>query len=443
MNAALDHTTAFCIPEGNAGDKFRITFGELGGPRPRFLGKAKGEDAAHELRVAGPGLNESDSEMKGMTAQGRLQFEEKLEQIWKWTAQSAKPKKGSNKAVLNRVKRVTVHRAWGHSVKRVQRYLGIRPRASAALSGSLASLDLSLAMTRPVESVVFIAIDVEWFEFNHNIITEVGLAVLDTWQTVGIAPLANLKNWFRMIKSHHLRVAENAHAVNRVHVRGCENFFDFGSVSRPCKPPARAAMLMTVRRSSQFVKEKDMAAAIRSILEPKTAEGLTIAEYTEDRKVVLVGHDLESDIAAIKALGYDIRGDNKQLLEIVDTKDVYRHYRRMRDPASLEGILTDLAIPHRNLHNAGNDAVYTLQALLGIAVKKRLDSLAPEEKKLKKWVPPTSRRGAVRRLTETPSIAPQLPNAGEEGDEGWSSGGEMSDGGLPTANGQSTGDWAG
>ena len=282
MNAALDHTTAFCIPEGNAGDKFRITFGELGGPRPRFLGKAKGEDAAHELRVAGPGLNESDSEMKGMTAQGRLQFEEKLEQIWKWTAQSAKPKKGSNKAVLNRVKRVTVHRAWGHSVKRVQRYLGIRPRASAALSGSLASLDLSLAMTRPVESVVFIAIDVEWFEFNHNIITEVGLAVLDTWQTVGIAPLANLKNWFRMIKSHHLRVAENAHAVNRVHVRGCENFFDFGSVSRPCKPPARAAMLMTVRRSSQFVKEKDMAAAIRSILEPKTAEGLTIAEYTED-----------------------------------------------------------------------------------------------------------------------------------------------------------------
>jgi len=30
----------------------------------------------------------------------------------------------------------------------------------------------------------------------------------------------------------------------------------------------------------------------------------------------------------------------------------------------------------------------------------------------------------------------------EEEREGWSSGGEMSDGGLPTASGQSTGDWA-
>jgi len=127
-----------------------------------------------------------------------------------------------------------------------------------------------------------------------------------------------------------------------------------------------------------------MAATIRSLLEPKTVAGLTTADYVEKRKVVLVGHDVEGDISAIKTLGYDIRANNQQLLEIVDTKDIQRHYRRAQNPASLEGILRELDIPHRYLHNAGNDAVYTLQALLGLAVKKRLDSLAPEGKKLRK-----------------------------------------------------------
>ena len=148
-------------------------------------------------------------------------------------------------------------------------------------------------------------------------------------------------------------------------------------------------MVLTKELSnSEFVRKKDMVTIIRSVLEPQTVDGLTVASYAEDRKVVIVGHDVESDITAIKTLGYDIRAANKQLLEIVDTKDIHRHYRRMQNPASLEKVLMDLGILCRNLHNAGNDAVYTLQALLGLAIKKRLDSLAPEEMKLKKSVPP-------------------------------------------------------
>ena len=129
-----------------------------------------------------------------------------------------------------------------------------------------------------------------------------------------------------------------------------------------------------------------MAGVIRSVFESSAAQGLTIANYTDNRKVVLVGHDVESDIKAIKKLGYDIR-ESKQLLEIVDTKDIYRHYRRVHNQPSLVSVLSDLEIPYSNLHNAGNDAVYTLQALLGISINKRMDSLAPEDEKLKKLVP--------------------------------------------------------
>ena len=205
----------------------------MGTPRPRFLGRAKGADAFHELHCACPGLHPDDSEMKGVSGQGRFQFETKLEDIWKWNSRA---KLGSNKSEQNRKKRITAHMTWGHSVKRVQRYLGIRPKAGEGTSGIPISLNLRLPMPNVAESVVFVAIDVEWFEFNSNLITEVGLAVLDTFQTMGVAPTENLEQWFRMIKSRHLRVKENAHAVNRVHVRGREAFFNFGFVLRASRP---------------------------------------------------------------------------------------------------------------------------------------------------------------------------------------------------------------
>ncbi len=48
---------------------------------------------------------------------------------------------------------------------------------------------------------------------------------------------------------------------------------------------------------------------------------------------------------------------------------------RSNDSSSLTSVLTCLGIPHRHLHNAGNDAVYTMQAMIGLAVRKRMMSL--------------------------------------------------------------------
>jgi DNA polymerase III alpha subunit (gram-positive type) len=89
---------------------------------------------------------------------------------------------------------------------------------------------------------------------------------------------------------------------------------------------------------------------------------------------VLVFHDSASDIKFLEALKYDVT-EAKSVLEIVDTRDMYQHGVKASQPAGLERVLAELNIPSRYLHNAGNDAVYTMQAMIGLAFKLRQKSL--------------------------------------------------------------------
>lgn len=56
-------------------------------------------------------------------------------------------------------------------------------------------------------------------------------------------------------------------------------------------------------------------------------------------------------------------------MEEVDTATMWRYHTRENNPRSLGVILAELGIVGWNLHNAGNDAAYTLQAMIGIAIK--------------------------------------------------------------------------
>jgi DNA polymerase III epsilon subunit-like protein len=56
--------------------------------------------------------------------------------------------------------------------------------------------------------------------------------------------------------------------------------------------------------------------------------------------------------------------------EIIDTREMHQYLVRSNDSASLATVLNYVGIDYRHLHNAGNDAVYTLQAMVGLAVKK-------------------------------------------------------------------------
>jgi DNA polymerase III alpha subunit (gram-positive type) len=82
----------------------------------------------------------------------------------------------------------------------------------------------------------------------------------------------------------------------------------------------------------------------------------------------LVGHDIGADISFLQTIGYDVH-NLSNLLETADTAYMWRYLKRESNPRNLGSILAELGIIGWNLHNAGNDAVYTLQAMIAIAIK--------------------------------------------------------------------------
>lgn len=104
---------------------------------------------------------------------------------------------------------------------------------------------------------------------------------------------------------------------------------------------------------------------------------------TEDgpkRTIILVGHDLDADINFLQTIGYNLH-NLSTLTEAVDTSSMWRYLKQEANPRNLASILAELDIVAWNLHNAGNDAAYTLQAMLAIAIKDLVDKQKQKEAK--------------------------------------------------------------
>lgn len=135
-----------------------------------------------------------------------------------------------------------------------------------------------------------------------------------------------------------------------------------------------------------------------------------------------MGHDTAQDIAYLEQLGYNPLDRSKlpNLVEILDTASLYRAWKREANPRALGAVMYAFDVPAWNLHNAGNDARYTLQALLAICVREagergsREVAKRREEEKIERVVEATGE--ATRRVLEEA--------------EGWSEG-EQGDGGAP------------
>lgn len=84
------------------------------------------------------------------------------------------------------------------------------------------------------------------------------------------------------------------------------------------------------------------------------------------REVVLVGHALKNDLAYLRRLGIDALAIPNVVLQL----DTQRIATPKKLAPSLGKLLTALGIPADNLHNAGNDAHFTLRAVLEIARKE-------------------------------------------------------------------------
>lgn len=121
---------------------------------------------------------------------------------------------------------------------------------------------------------------------------------------------------------------------------------------------------------SEFIKLADIPSTIEQLVE----NGGVINGTTTPRPVVLVFHESSADLKFLATVGYNILAA-KNVVEVVDTREMHQYVTRSKDSTSLASVLGSLRISYMHLHNAGNDAVYTLQAMIGLAVKRRLASL--------------------------------------------------------------------
>jgi len=209
-----------------------MKFPDTGTPRPRFLGRSKDVDDFLDITRDFPEPNDVD-DLDNMNAGDRDKFMQMITLILRIGGNAKKTEK-------NRIKRIKLHIDWGRSMKRTQRYLGLRGREGQEVQ---AVLDLSKpAPLAPEGHVLFIAIDLEAYEFNADLITEIGLAFLDTDKLAGVAPGEGGKNWFSLIEARHIRAKENTWAKNHKHVQGWPDKFNFG-YGTPSKQTDRPSWL--------------------------------------------------------------------------------------------------------------------------------------------------------------------------------------------------------
>ncbi|KAH6897258.1 hypothetical protein B0T10DRAFT_557084 [Thelonectria olida] len=296
-------------------EKFCMTFGQGGTPRPRYLRRSE-DEASLDVRPW-PMINQTD--IDNFTA-GPVHMQDDWKEKMKLVKTGIGKKGNKEKEARSQLKQAERRQM----LLRAQRYLGLKEEPFA-------------------QDIVFLCVDIEAIERPPNPVSEIGFAILNTKDIREISPGHNGRNWWTMIDCHHIRVKEYAGLVNHRYVMGCPDNFDFGeSIMRP---------------------KADVQREIMSILAPY--ENKTIS-------LVLVGHDVQQDLRWVSRFGVNLpRLSN--VIGHLDTKDLFQGWREEASPRGLSRVLAVLDIPSKHLHNAGNDAYYTMCAMLGIALGELRD----------------------------------------------------------------------
>lgn len=249
--------------------------------------------------------------------------------------------------------------------------------------------------------MVFVCVDVESYEKAHNKITEVGVATLDTRHLIGIAPGPDGEHWRSKIHARHFRIREHRHLINQEFIQGCPDRFEFGE--------------------SEFIHLRDAAMAVGTCFKPPFCATMpnddlgTLSivvesfDVREQRNLIFLGHDTLTDVKYLQQLGFDPL-ILPNVLEAQDSATLYRVWRREPQITNLGKILYDFNIAGWNLHNAGNDAVYTIQAMLATCVR---ESILRSTVQLK-----SSRQG--ERDTKVITAVREARRRAKEEAEGWS-----------------------
>lgn len=196
------------------------------------------------------------------------------------------------------------------------------------------------------ERVQFIALDIEWWDKDSRVLTEIGVSILDTDDITSLPPKEGAAGWFAAVKHRHLRVSEYEHIRNSTYVSGDPTAFQYGK--------------------SESIKSEDIFQSLEEVfsLVEQNKENTDSA-----RKIVLVGHGIQGDIDVLKKRGIDLT-NSPHIIDTLDTQDLWYAINGgyVNRQAGLENILLNLDISYSksDLHNAGNDAALTMSAFLNI-----------------------------------------------------------------------------
>ena len=174
------------------------------------------------------------------------------------------------------------------------------------------------------------------------------MSVLDSRLIKDVDPGTDGQPWFDLMKHLHLRPNENVRYINKRWVKGCPDRFNFGE--------------------SAFIPLGDAGRVMDRIFSDPSRMHEACNFDTEildvTPSIMLIGHDLKNDTDYLKQLNFT----PKHVEGKIDTQRLARISKKQ--PPGLKKLLAALSIDAQDLHNAGNDAAYTLQAMIGVAVQE-------------------------------------------------------------------------
>jgi hypothetical protein len=166
-----------------------------------------------------------------------------------------------------------------------------------------------------------VSLDLEVHEHNHSRVLEIGIASLRLDQLWHSQP---------EIIVRHFIIEDFIAIRNGCFVDDKKFDFDFGV--------------------SEFITATQIPGTIRDVL----------AAIGDGTSVILAGHSIHNDIRWINSLGTEIESLVSGIVDIALADKVCRQAGQVR---GVESMLEGEGIVASNLHNGGNDAVYTLEIM--------------------------------------------------------------------------------
>ncbi|GAA5887158.1 hypothetical protein JCM5296_001614 [Sporobolomyces johnsonii] len=212
-------------------------------------------------------------------------------------------------------------------------------KAPSTWTSELSTLRLAYEAARRDGGAAFIALDIEFWERDHDVLLEFGWSVVEFVKEDGSKKVKERR------QDQHVVIEENRARRNGRYSPDARDYFDFGRT-------------LTLPHKTVYY----LLHALFSTLSSSSPVYLIFHDPRGDlRALANLGFDVERDFQhELKGLGQAKRGNEGGGVWIVDTQRLFGAWLEKKDQIGLEKACAEFKIPTERPHNAGNDAHYTL-----------------------------------------------------------------------------------